>query len=278
MSQVFEPDDVYGLEAQEAFDEEECAEVERVDGPLTDDQKAIMLISSASEQCEAVIQYLHKCEFESKLEIYRQMVQVDQTSFLWKCAIMWSIREETPYGAGKKPLTEAARELGMSYRTAQRKAQIWDKFYQNPESTSLSLPKRHYIFETLKNSETWYRLALMTEEPETTLIEADKKFEEASTTGGSYTPKNMKEDFGLLDQKDVEDAQQEATAATTEGECGCGKLHPVHETVVEWETNLDGVQKTPLLTFIREYFHEGKYGEGVRIKHLFTSCGTEIPL
>jgi hypothetical protein len=238
---------------------------------LTADQKTSMLASSVAEQCSMIMNTLEKCEFETRLEIYKQLDEIVQISYRWKCAILWSIRESAPHGKSHQILTESAKELGITYRTALRKAQIWDMFYQESKTGVLSPPKRHYVFDELPNTESWFRIALESEDPEKAILEAESKFEENRSSGGTYTPKMMKKDLGMLTDREVlEEAAEEALK-----EKAAGTL--VEHTVVYWETNLEN-GKTPIIEFLRDYFRTDKYVDGVRPKALFNSkTGEEIP-
>jgi hypothetical protein len=271
-----DPEWVTDETGEEAYDEpQEVESVQVVDEGLTDDQTTALIASTVAEQCERIVNTLQNCEFDTKIEIYRQLDEVSQISYRWQCAILWTIRESAPHGesGGEEGiLTEAAKNLGISYRTAMRKAQIWETFYQDPEQQNLTSPKRLWVFDELNNTESWFRLALMCENPEKAAEQAESRIEEARSTGGAYTPKMMKKDFDLLTDKErLRDAEAEVIKER-EGEAY------LSDVVVYWETNTDN-GKTGIVDFLRDYFKTEKYLEGgCRPKRLFNSkTGDEIP-
>jgi len=146
-----------------------------------------------SEKLEGTIKGIGKRTLDEKLGLYKQLGIIIDNAYIWQCAILWDIARCAEHGKTVDAVKEAASALGIAYRTAARKVQIWKTFYQDPEKDYVC-QKSSYIFDENKNPETWFRICLESDDPVSTMMMAQKRFLEETSEGNKYIASRFKEE------------------------------------------------------------------------------------
>jgi len=110
---------------------------------------------------------------------------------VWKlrCALFYEVRKRVRARGGTvKALRQVAAEFGIGLSTLYRKAQIWQIFFQDPDSDEVKHRDVSYLFEDFENAEDWFVRALLCSDPVAAIRHAEKRWRE---TGGKYSPAQL---------------------------------------------------------------------------------------
>jgi hypothetical protein len=269
---VSEPEYEAGYEPEVSADDPLDVSGAKLD--LSIEQETAQEINKFSEGFEERIKALKFAEVAALQNLYNESQYICCQFTKFECAICWEVQHRAPDRQKKKAMSEFGADIGLKLRTVERKAQIWDWFFQEQGAEELTPNGKAYAFDMLRSPEIWFRTAIKAagkeggrEDAVQALEMAQEKFEEAKTTGKDYTTRDFESDIGVKPQM-----------TESKSPCPCRALNKVIVKVRYAVSGQD--EELDLLAFLKGCFGTGDIPvDSVEILDISCSaCGTQVEL
>lgn len=136
------------------------------------------------------LQYL---EDDQLTDLYGYLSITHKHSWKMQCAILAETQGRVKKRGGRQEeMVQVANRFGISLRTSQVKAKVWNTFFQDDEQDFISVGACAYRFDYFMDGYTWFHQALSSDNPKEAIAYAEQRYDEAE---GKYSTRNFRKDI-----------------------------------------------------------------------------------